>query len=122
MSEMCVIPIENSAIGYSPTYHTMMHGVTEKAATSSSFSERVKNPLRCFFPFTMGKGTVDEVDPQEEEEHNGENDDFESQVGLISSTHENQAPTNMETGDWDLFGAVRTITRLLMECNCQENS
>ena len=44
----------------------MIHGVSEKAATSSSFSERVENALGNFFPFTMGTGIGDEVDTQEE--------------------------------------------------------
>ena len=43
----------------------MMHGVTEKPATSSSFSERVKNALGNFFPFTMGTRTDDEAETQE---------------------------------------------------------
>ena len=66
----------------------MMHEVTERAATSSSFSERVKNTLGNFFPFTMGAVTGDEIDTHEEEEKNGEVDDFESQVSLNSSIHE----------------------------------
>ena len=52
--------------------------MTEKAATSSSFSERVKNALGNSFPFPMITGTRDEVDTQEEEENNGKTDDFES--------------------------------------------
>ena len=46
----------------------MMAGVTEKQATSSSFSERVKNTFGNIFPFTMGAGTGDEGEYQEEEE------------------------------------------------------
>ena len=61
-----------------------MRGVTDKVVTSSSFSERVKNTLENFFPFTMGTGTGDEVDTQEEEEDNEQIDDFESQVSLKS--------------------------------------
>ena len=53
-----------------------MHGVTEKMATSSSFSERVKNTLGNFFPFTMGTGTGAEVVTQEEEEDDGKQDDL----------------------------------------------
>ena len=66
----------------------MMHGVTDKTATSSSFPERLKNTLRYFFPFTMGTGTGDIVDTQEEEEDNKKLDDFESQVSLNSLNHE----------------------------------
>ena len=37
---------------------------------SSSFSERVKNTLAIFFPFTLGTETGNEIDTQEEEEDN----------------------------------------------------
>ena len=66
MSELSNISTENMASTRSPTDNTMMHGVTEKLATSSSFSERVKNTLGNFFPFTMGTGTGDEAETQEE--------------------------------------------------------
>ena len=89
----------------------MMHEVTEKPATSSSFSERVKNNLGNFFPFTMGAGTGVEAETQEEEEDNDEQDDFESQISLISSTQENDAYTNRETGSTDRIGVVRTINK-----------
>ena len=82
----------------------MMHWVTEKPATSSSFSERVKNTLGKFFPFTMGTGTGDEAETQEEEEDNNDQDDFESQISLNSSTQENGAYTNRER-DW-LYGPI----------------
>ena len=72
-----------------------MHGVTEEAATSSSFSKRVKIFLGYFFTFTLETGTGDEVDTQAEEDDNGENDDFESQVILKSSIHENEASTKI---------------------------
>ena len=62
MSELSEISTENVATTRSPTGNTMMHGVTEKTATSSSFSERVKNTLGNFFPFLMGRGTSDEVE------------------------------------------------------------
>ena len=68
-----------------------------------------------FFPFTMGTGTSDEVDTQEEEEDTQKIDDFESHVSLNSSTHESEASTNMETGYWDRFGAVRTINKTIDE-------
>ena len=54
MSELSDISTENLAAAVSPTDNTMMHGVTERAATSSSFSERLKVTLENFCPFTMG--------------------------------------------------------------------
>ena len=42
MSELSDIFTENAATAVSPNDYTRMHGVTEKAVTSSSFSERVK--------------------------------------------------------------------------------
>ena len=72
MSELSDISTEILANRRSPTGNTMMAGVTEKQATSSSFSERVKNTFGNIFPFTMGVGTGDEGEPQEEEE-----DDYE---------------------------------------------
>ena len=68
MSELSNISTENVATTRSPTDNTMMHGMTEKPATSSSFSERVKNILGNFFPFTMGTGTGDGAEAQEEGE------------------------------------------------------
>ena len=61
----------------------------------------------------MENGTVDEVNTQEVEEYNEEIDDFESHVGLNSMTHEHEASTNMETGNSDRFGAVRTINKTI---------
>ena len=89
----------------------MMHGLTEKTATSASFSEQVKSTLGKFFPFTLGLGTGDKVDTQEEEEGNQKFDYFEPQVSLNSSTHENEASLNMETGYSYYFGVVRTINK-----------
>ena len=89
----------------------MMHGVTEKPATSSSFSERVKNTFGNFFPFTMGTGTGDEAETQEEEENDDERDDFGSQVSLSSSTQEKDAYIDRETGPMDQFSIVRTISK-----------
>ena len=40
LSELSDISIENPAVGGSPTDNNMMYGVTDKSATSSSFSER----------------------------------------------------------------------------------
>ena len=89
----------------------MMVGMTEKTARSSSFSERVKNTLGNFFPFTMGTGTGDEAETQEEEaDHEGQ-DDLGSQVSLKSSTQENGAYTDKGTGTMDQFGVVRTIRK-----------
>ena len=111
ISELSVISTENLATTRSPTDNTMMVGVTEKAATSSSFSERVKNTLGNFFPFTMGTSTGDEAEAQEEEEDNDAQDDFGSQVSLNSSNQENDAYTERETGTMDQFGVVGTIRK-----------
>ena len=111
MSELSDISTENVATTRSPTDNTMTHMVTEKPAMSSSFSERVKNTLGNFFPFTMGTGTGDEAETREKEEDDDEQDDFESQIGLNSSTQKNDAYTNRETGNTDRFGVVRTISK-----------
>ena len=113
MSELSDISTENVATTRSPTDNDMMLGVTEKPATSSSFSERVKNTFGNFFPFTgdlQGTVTGDEAETQEEEEDNDGQDDFESQVSLNSSTQENDAYTDIEAGTMDQFGVVRTIS------------
>ena len=75
MLELSDISAETVAITKSPTDKTMMHGLTEKRATSSSFSERVKKTLENFFPFTIGTGTGEEVETQKEEEDDDEQDD-----------------------------------------------
>ena len=111
MSETSDISTENVATTRSPTDNSMMHGVTEKPATSSSFSERVKNTFGNFFPFTMGAGTGYEAETQEEEEDDDEQDDFGSQVSINSSTLEKDACTDRETGPKDRFGVVRTISK-----------
>ena len=67
ISKLSDISSENLATTRSPTDNTMMLGVTEKPATSSPFSQRVKNTFGKFFPFTMVKGTGDEAETQEEE-------------------------------------------------------
>ena len=110
MSELSDISTENVATTRSPTDNTMMHGVAEKPATSSSFPERVKNTLGNFFPFTMGTG--DEAENQEMEEDDNEQDYFESQISHNSSTQENDAYTNRETGSTDQFGVVRTKSKI----------
>ena len=111
MSELSDISTENVATTRSATDNTMTHGVTEKPATSSSFSERMKNTLGNVFPFTMGTGIGEEAQTQEEEEKNDEQDDFGSQASLNSSTQENDAYTYRETGSMDRFGVVRTISK-----------
>ena len=85
--------------------------VTKKPAMSSSFSERVKNTLGNFYPFTMGTGTDDEAETREKEEDDDEQDDFESQISLKSSTQHNDAYNNRETGSTDRFGVVRTLSK-----------
>ena len=57
----------------------------------------------------MGTGNEDES--QEEEEDDEEQVDFGSQVSLNSSTQENEAYTDRETGAMDKFGVVRTISK-----------
>ena len=111
MSELFDISTETGATRRSPTDNTMMAVVTEKQATSSLFSERVKNTFGIIFPFTMGAGTSDEGESQEEEEDNEEQVDYGSRVSLNSSTQENEAYTDRETGTMDQFGVVRTITK-----------
>ena len=97
-SELSEISTENVATTRSLIDKTMMHRVTEKSATPSSFSKRAKNTLRNFFPFTMGSGTGDEAETQEQDEDDDEQDEFESQISPNSSTQENDAYTNRETG------------------------
>ena len=92
MSELSDISTDNVATKRSPFDNTMMNGVTEKPATSSSFWET---------SITMVTGTGDEAELQEEEEDNDEQDDFESQISLNSSTQDNDAYTNRETGSTD---------------------
>ncbi|XP_063724284.1 dentin matrix acidic phosphoprotein 1-like [Symsagittifera roscoffensis] len=77
--------------------------------------ERVKNTLGNFFPFTMGTGTGDEAETQEEEEDDDGQDDFGSQVSLSSSTQENGAYADRETGTMEQFGVVRTISNTIKE-------
>ena len=59
----------------------------------------------------MRTSTGDEAETQEEEEDDDEQDDFGSQVSLNSSTQENDAYTDRETGTMDQFGVVRTISK-----------
>ena len=111
MSELSDISTEIVSTRRSPSDNTMMAGVTEKQATSSLFSERVKNTLGNIFPFTMGADTGDEVESQEEEEDDEEQADFGSQVSLNSLTQENETYTDRGTGTMDQFGVVRTISK-----------
>ena len=67
--------------------------------------------LGNIFPFTMGVGTGKEGESQEEEEDDDEQVDFGSQVRLNSSTQENEAYVERETGTMDKFGVVRTISK-----------
>ena len=63
----------------------------------------------------MGVGTGNEGESQEEEEDEEEDEDeqvdFGSQVSLNSSTQENEAYVERETGTMDKFGVVRTISK-----------
>ena len=59
----------------------------------------------------MGVGTGNEVESQEEEEDEDEQVDFGSQVSLNSSTQENEAYVERDTGNKDKFGVVRTIRK-----------
>ena len=89
----------------------MMADVTEIQTTSSSFTERMKNTLRKIFPFTMGVGTGNEGESQESKEDDDEQVDFGSQVSLNSSTQENEACVERETGTMDKIGVVRTLRK-----------
>ena len=100
------ISTEIVATRRSPTDNIMMAGVTEKQATSSSFSERVKNLFGNIFPFTMGAGTGNERESQEEKEDYDEQVDFGSRVSLNSLTQENEAYTDKGTGTMDQFVVV----------------
>ena len=111
MSELSDISTEIVATRRSPSDNTMMAGGTEKQTTSSSFSERMRNTLGNIFPFTMGVGTRNEGESQEEEDDEEEQVDFGSQVSLNSSTQENEAYVERDTGTIDKFGVVRTIRK-----------
>ena len=63
----------------------------------------MKNTSGNIFPFTMGAGTWDEGESQEEEDDNEEQADFGSQVSLNSLTQENEAYTDRGTGTVDQF-------------------
>ena len=115
MSELSDISTENVTTTRSPTDNTMMHDVTEKPATSSSFTERLKNNSGNFFSFTTGTGTGDEKETQQEEEDDEEQNDFGSQVSLNSLTKENDAYTNRETGSIDRFIVGRTVRKTTNE-------
>ena len=98
MSELSDISTEIVANRRSPTDNTVMAGVTEKQTTSSSFSERMKNTFGNIFPFTMRVGTGNEGESQEEEEDEDKRVHSGSQVSLNSSTQENEAYVERETG------------------------
>ena len=97
ISELSDISTKIVATRRSPTDNIMIAGVTEKQATSPSFSERVKNTSGNIFPFTIGAGTGDEGESQEEEEDDDEQVDFGSRVSLNSSTQENEPYTCRRT-------------------------
>ena len=59
----------------------------------------------------MRTSTGDEAETQEEEEDDDKQDDFGSQFSLNSSTQENDAYTDRETGTMDQFGVVRTMSK-----------
>ena len=84
-----------------------MQGVSQKAATFSTLSDRVKNSLGNFFPFNLVTGTDDGIDTQEQGYDNEQNDNFESQLSFYSSTHEYMVTVNMKDGSSDQFGSVR---------------
>ena len=70
----------------------------------------MKNTFGNIFPFTMGVGTGNEGESQEEEVKD-EQVDFGSQVSLNISTQENEAYVERETGTMDKFGVVRMISK-----------
>ena len=71
----------------------------------------MKNTFGNIFPFTLGAGTGDEGECQEEKGDDDEQVDFGSRVSLNSSTQENEAYTERETGTMDRFGVLRTISK-----------
>ena len=88
-----------------------MADATEKQTTSSSFTEIMKNTFGNIFPFTMGAGTGNEGESQEEAKDDDEHVDSGSQISLNSSTQENEPYLGEETGNKDKFGVVRTISK-----------
>ena len=111
MSELSDISTEVATTRRSPTDNTMMASGTGKQKTSSSFSERMKNTLGNFFPFSMGGGAGNDGESQEDEEDEEEQGDFGSQVSLNSSIQESEAHVGRETGTMDKFGVVTTISK-----------
>ena len=97
MSELSDISTEIVATMRSPTDNTMMAGVMKKQTTPSSFSERMKNTFGNIIPFTMGVGTGNEGESQEEEVDDDEQVDFGSRGSLNNSTQENEAYVERET-------------------------
>ena len=78
-----------------------MQGVAEKAATFSTLSDRVKNSLGNFFSFNLVTGIDDRIDTQEQGYDNEQNDNFESQLSIYSSTYEYMVTVNMKDGSSD---------------------
>ena len=79
---------------------------TDNTMIPPPFSERMKNTFGNIFPFTMGVGKGNEGESQEEEEDDEEQVVFGSQVSLNSSTQENEAYTDRESGTMDKFAVV----------------
>ena len=111
MSELSDISTEVATTRRSPTDNTMMASGTGRQTTSSSFSERMKNTLGNFFPFSMGGGAGNDGESQEDGEDEEEQGDFGSQVSLNSSIQESEAHVERETGTMDKFGVVTTISK-----------
>ena len=111
MSELSDISTEVATTRRSPTDNTMMASGTGKQTTSSSFSERMKNTLGNFFPFSMGGGAGNDGESQEDGEAEEEQGDCGSQVSLNSSIQESEAHVGRETVTMDKFGVVTTISK-----------
>ena len=71
----------------------------------------MKNTVGNIFPFTFEAVVGDEGESQEEEEDDDEKVDFGSRVSLNSSTQENEAYTDRETGTLDQFSVVSKISK-----------
>ena len=68
----------------------------------------------------MGAGTGDEAESKEEEDDD-EQDDFGYQISLNSSTQEDNANTNRETGTTDRFDVVKRISKSANGTNQSED-
>ena len=81
-----------------------------KKTKSKTKTKKETQGLGNIFPFTRVVGTGNEGESQEEEEDEEEQVDFGSQVSRNSSTQENEAYVERETGTMDKFGVARTIS------------